>query len=444
MKSLKWSCFLSRIDRQDEELSGSVLFHSINRGVYYVPKEFMEEIDIYLSDNKLPSEEAKDAIVKLYHSGMLVDRDNNESTLTDRMRDEYYRQGIRSVFYFVPTWQCNFNCPYCIQHNTIHNQPDDQGTTMSLETARQCGKFMVEYAKQQATKELLICFYGGEPLLAPLVDLEMMKAVKELAGQDIRPDYILITNGTLIRENVILEMKAYGLNTVQITLDGPPKIHDKRRTYVNGRPSFMTIVDNIKKLHKWGLKVAVRVNIDSTNAKHITELIDILADFGIQHFAEIKFAPVDSWESSSEEIGHNASALQWFGDIYKRTVEKGFYTTFWESLCGIYGKSFFSIASDGKLYKCPSYTGIEEETVGDIYNGVNEHYYDFINRDIPSACKECRWIGICGGGCLYQKYLKSPDCNADYCISQTFESIMNAFFTYTHKQKVQSYISKSV
>ena len=318
MKSLKWSCFLSRIDRQDEELSGSVLFHSINRGVYYVPKEFMEEIDIYLSDNKLPSEEAKDAIVKLYHSGMLVDRDNNESTLTDRMRDEYYRQGIRSVFYFVPTWQCNFNCPYCIQHNTIHNQTDDQGTTMSLETARQCGKFMVEYAKQQATKELLICFYGGEPLLAPLVDLEMMKAVKELAGQDIRPDYILITNGTLIRENVILEMKAYGLNTVQITLDGPPKIHDKRRTYVNGRPSFMTIVDNIKKLHKWGLKVAVRVNIDSTNAKHITELIDILADFGIQHFAEIKFAPVDSWESSSEEIGHNASALQWFGDIYKR------------------------------------------------------------------------------------------------------------------------------
>ena len=75
---------------------------------------------------------------------------------------------------------------------------------MSLETARQCGKFMVEYAKQQATKELLICFYGGEPLLAPLVDLEMMKAVKELAGQDIRPDYILITNGTLIRENICL------------------------------------------------------------------------------------------------------------------------------------------------------------------------------------------------------------------------------------------------
>ena len=68
----------------------------------------------------------------LYHSGMLVDRDNDESTLTDRMRDEYYRQGIRSVFYFVPTWQCNFNCPYCIQHNTIHNQTDDQGTTMSL------------------------------------------------------------------------------------------------------------------------------------------------------------------------------------------------------------------------------------------------------------------------------------------------------------------------
>ena len=52
MKSLKWSCFLSRIDRQDEELSGSVLFHSINRGVYYVPKEFMEEIQKFINENE--------------------------------------------------------------------------------------------------------------------------------------------------------------------------------------------------------------------------------------------------------------------------------------------------------------------------------------------------------------------------------------------------------
>ncbi|WP_343750137.1 radical SAM protein, partial [Paraclostridium ghonii] len=113
-----------------------------------------------------------------------------------------------------------------------------------------------------------ITWYGGEPLLAKDIIAEFSKRVIEITEREgVYFSSYIVTNGYLIDDEVIQIFKDSKITGAQITIDGPPIIHNKRRILKNSSDeTFDKIVGNIKKLIAGGISnVAIRINIDKTN-----------------------------------------------------------------------------------------------------------------------------------------------------------------------------------
>ncbi|MFM6437744.1 MAG: radical SAM protein, partial [Microcystis panniformis] len=116
-----------------------------------------------------------------------------------------------------------------------------------------------------------ITLFGGEPLLAE--NRSTIEYILERAFASGKANFSAITNGT--------ELEAYQdllapdkISWLQITLDGIPQEHDKRRIYADGKGSYEKIAQNITRALDLGVRVAVRMNIDRNNVNKLPDLAD--------------------------------------------------------------------------------------------------------------------------------------------------------------------------
>lgn len=129
------------------------------------------------------------------------------------------------------TRTCNFDCGYCYQgsHAVV---PEKLSHYMSEEVISAALPWVVRWA----TRGLTLIWYGGEPLLAlPLIKKWMplyAQAFKD-AGKSIR--FTCTTNGSLLSQEVREMFDEYQVG-VLLSLDGPPYLHDKSRTYYDKDP----------------------------------------------------------------------------------------------------------------------------------------------------------------------------------------------------------------
>ena len=113
----------------------------------------------------------------------------------------------------------------------------------------------------------------GEPLLAanrPIVEYLIRRAVA-VGGADLWA----VTNAT--------ELEAYrdllgptALARLQITLDGRPDEHDRRRIDATGSGSYERIARNIDLALEHGAQVSVRLNVDRNNLESLVDVADEL------------------------------------------------------------------------------------------------------------------------------------------------------------------------
>jgi uncharacterized protein len=145
---------------------------------------------------------------------------------------------------------------------------------MSLETADriltsiQRLEETVQEGNQSATPKQFTLF-GGEPLLADNIDL--ISYIIERAASSGPSQFSAVTNGTELAAYSAL-LGPHGIRRLQITLDGPPNVHDHFRMYANGTGSFEKIARNIDLALDSGAIVNVRVNVCKENARDLHEL----------------------------------------------------------------------------------------------------------------------------------------------------------------------------
>ena len=83
----------------------------------------------------------------------------------------------------------------------------------------------------------------------------MYKKICDSNGCKLQTDFV--TNGYLLTEAMIINMKEFGTYALQITVDLNKSIHDKRRILANGEGSYDVIIDNIKKSIEAQYKVSI-------------------------------------------------------------------------------------------------------------------------------------------------------------------------------------------
>ena len=309
----------------------------------------------------------------------------------------------------APTFSCNFACPYCYEHT--------KNEFMSQEVMDAIYKEI--HSAAEAKKQIRVTWYGGEPLLAKNIIWKLSEQfLKDVKTFGTTYSAGIITNGYLIDDETIENFKKYNIIRVQITIDGPPDIHNSRRKLKNTlKPTFETILRNAKKTVDAGIHVDIRINIDKTNEERVEELLDILLDYHLEN-ALVYLGHVESATDFCQSISGTCLSTKDYAKKYvnfeRLLIKKGFNPAYYpqyprakSNSCGADSINAKVIAPDGSLYKCWHDMSYPDKSIGNIKepnnltgkNIMTEVNYMLFSPLKNEKCNECKVLPLCMGGC---------------------------------------------
>jgi MoaA/NifB/PqqE/SkfB family radical SAM enzyme len=163
------------------------------------------------------------------------------------------------------THRCNLDCKMC---NVRQYSVEESGELSKEEVLD-----LLSQAKKLGVTKLVLA--GGEPLLR--------KDVFEICGyaRNINIEPVIVSNGTLIDENIVHTMMDNFNGTISISLDGLADTHD----YLRGAGSFNKTLEGIKRIvvcqkqrNTKRIHLIVGLVITSYNYKDLIRMVELIAD----------------------------------------------------------------------------------------------------------------------------------------------------------------------
>ncbi|MFD0522934.1 radical SAM protein [Paractinoplanes durhamensis] len=226
----------------------------------------------------------------------------------------------------------------------------------------------------------------------------------------------IITNGYLLTAEVAGQLRDRGVTTAQVTVDGPPEVHDRRRPLAGGRGTFDTLLANIVAVAGL-IDVTVRVNLDRGNAGDYPRLLAILAAAGLAgrvgvHPAQVVTpagragAPSGSYRVDCLPRPEYASVEQ---EFLRQAEALGFATSAPPgpvgAPCTAVRDNELIVGSRGELYKCTETVGDPAEVVGNLLDWprAGDRLMKWLTYDPfgDEECRSCPALPVCMGGCAY-------------------------------------------
>ncbi len=395
------------IEIQQLENEDMLFYNSASNSLIVLEKNYAGILEQGVSGSFSDSRTPEEIVTTLKDNGFLIPEDIAEQGRSEiqSMLSRYSISGFGMVI--APTLDCNMACPYCFENK--RNRP-----SMTDATAEKLLEFVSQRIRTTEAKSFHVGWYGGEPLLELNRIRSLSKSFLTLAAKEnITYGAGIITNGTLLTAEAAQILREEGkVSTAQITIDGLPATHNKRRILRDGSESFDTIIENIDAVRKI-ISISVRVNVDRSNADEAKALIEYFIND--RHWEEdviFYFSPVHKSTEycqikentcfSSSEFGPVNAEL--FNHTYKlgnRRVPLQFYPRVIQSYCS--GPSVNSLVMDpeGNFCKCWEHIGDPRHFIGSLSSGLvmNEEHSRWLNYRLDSKCFACKILPICQGGC---------------------------------------------
>ncbi|MEW6456917.1 MAG: radical SAM protein [Acidobacteriota bacterium] len=155
----------------------------------------------------------------------------------------------------LPTLGCNFQCIYCYKSS--------QSNTRFM--SKEVMDAIVTYVKKTikpTTKHLSVSWYGGEPLLAMKQIEYLSSSFIDICNKNNINEYFshITTNGYLLTRKNLNTLLKFKINNLQVTIDGPEDIHNKRRVLKNGTGTYKRILTNLKYAISRNINITFRIN----------------------------------------------------------------------------------------------------------------------------------------------------------------------------------------
>ncbi len=352
----------------------------------------------------------------------LIEKNNDESKEFFYFYDSV-RYGKSSKIFsiiLIPSYACNLACPYCLQGQEKSTDRLDEKSLNSILL------FMDKYLNSHKNiDELRISLYGGEPMLNKDLLYKFCDKSNEIAIKYNCDTYFSMTsNMTLLDEKMIEYMKKYQIHT-QVSIDGTPEQHDKKRIYKNGKGTYDLIVKNLKKLNLHGLRdlITIRLNIDSSN---IEDAESIMGDF-VNYSDDVYFGFLETIKDANDSFNDCVSiesipfyVTEIFSECYKKYGIENDRLFGKKSPCSINSEGKFFIDNNLDVYKCEKIVKRKDARVGYIStdgefipNSVFFNQMTFSPQN-DEKCRECILLPMCGGGCPATKYIDYGLKNGDF------------------------------
>ncbi|MCL5261053.1 MAG: SPASM domain-containing protein, partial [Gammaproteobacteria bacterium] len=312
----------------------------------------------------------------------------------------------------------SFKFNYCYEDLTHPNK------FMQAATIDNLCKFVEAKLVSGVKDEIRVKWFGGEPLLAKEIIVDLSLRLQNLAAQyHVNYNAVLVTNGYLLDQLSAQDISQLELKTIQITLDGPERVHNIRRPRQNWDGSYAQIVANITTLMQFYSDLVIRINIDKNNAPYIHELFLDLEQRGLltkcKHF---QFAYVDTQigrytkAAVCAEANNASEIVRSYAIITANLVKHGFakyapvsYPRVIPAACDAQINNHYVINPEGYIFKCLGDVTMPERAFyhlnsAKVINTKRECELQALNLCMHKLCSECAMLPICHSGCR-AKYL---------------------------------------
>ncbi len=378
-----------------------------------------------------------DFVTVLKKRGYLFSNQQEENELLRTMLESQKKElaGAPLKTLICPTFDCNLRCTYCYQGNLR----EKVSGSLRKENIDLLFCALEEIVRKKQAPGAQIELSGGEPLLSH--NYELIDYILSLASERNYPVGI-VTNGTnLLEFRPLLEEYRDSIGNVQVTIDGPSPIHNRRRRPASRHETFDRIVKGVDLILDLAIPVVVRTNVDLDNVDYLPELAEFMADKAWnrkEHF-RARLAKVEnhgemnnrdftfseyalterieiltSGHSPMKDVFDNSRISRTLGQI--SNVLKGDYDSYRPSFyyCEAVSTGLFVFGPDGLLYPCGEAAGNPEFSIGRFVPSLEideeklSYWQDQSIAKIPE-CHECSIALLCGGGCRYEAAMRIND-----------------------------------
>ncbi len=393
-----------------------------------------------------------DVVALLKRRGYLTDlfEDEEEDYFCKVAEALHHRESTGSPAYiFMVTYDCNLRCGYCFQDHMRSNPAYSHLLRrMDRQIVDRILSGLPEIEAAHGVEDGVdihrnITFFGGEPLLASNRQIVEYIMTQMLARGPAR--FSAITNGTNLEAyEDLLDPRL--LSDLQITLDGPPQEHDRRRIYADGSGSSARIAANITMALERGVRVEVRTNVDRTNIEFLPKLAEEIVSHGWDRYSNFvaytaPIAPANdkterkttmsSWELDKrvDHMRNRDPVLHVISRPYDGLLsriqgilgqQEDVFAAFRSTFCGAHGKMYI-FDPFGDIYACWEKTGDRRIRIGHVTpeGRVESELLQstWRSRTVASnpVCRRCRFALYCGGGCAMRAMQNSGSLFTNYC-----------------------------
>lgn len=332
---------------------------------------------------------------------------------------------------FAPTYACNFACSYCYQDE----YPAPRGV-VSAEVVRA----FFDYVDQTfAGRRVYLTLFGGEPLLPTPGLRTSLELFVEMAARRALP-LSVVTNGFYLTEALPLLQRAC-LREVQVTLDGPPGVHDRRRPLAGGGGTFERVAAGVDEALRSGVPINLRAVVDGDNLQHLPALARLAQQRGWTEHPLLKtqlgrnyelhhcqadrarlLSRLELYERFAALSAEHPELLRFhrppLHGARRLASEGALPPPMFDACPGCTTEWAFDL--EGRIYPCTATVGKPGEAVGRFHpipSLDHEQVDEWEDRDVLSIpeCAQCASQLLCGGGCgavarSAHGRLHGPDC----------------------------------
>lgn len=287
------------------------------------------------------------------------------------------------------TNNCNLRCPHCRAY--MKNPKQDVEVENNV------------FREIYANHILSVNLSGGEPLLHP----EIVNFVKKLAKKNI--DVGISTNGWLYVP-FSKRLKDAGLNFIQISVDGPPDVHDKFRGYVG---AYDRAVISLQTALELGHYVQMNVTLTAYNLPYVLENIKLAEALGVHRIFFRRVVSAGLSKNNSDIFPQKDLYLSTLNTIISYKSKSSLLISVDDPIVRVMqnidlqkqtlscsaGITSLGIDSKGNIYPCiflrEKLGNVKTDSISDIWNN-SDILNKLRNRDID-GCGKCPYKIACGG-----------------------------------------------
>lgn len=340
-------------------------------------------------------------------------------------------QGCQQLILEV-TEECNLRCRYCIYGDDTKNFRNFGNKRMSFDTAKKAIDFFGEHADKE--HDLIVSFYGGEPLLNYELIVEAVDYSKRVLRN--RVSFNLTSNLTVLNRQMA-EFFAKNDFRIICSLDGDEQTHNENRILKNGTGSYEKTMAGLNLLYQCydesqrkhiGVNSVIVPPYSEERFERVNKFFDKLPYFDEQspqsvsyegrdviagdtclssNMDIVRFSKEDRYDLVKWEYGKFSEKKEkifsdmmdaGLKDIHNRRISDIPFVDSGLNACCVPGIQRLYVSVEGNFYACERIGN--SPAIGNIQDGISlervrKYYVDEYARQSKENCGRCWALQLC-------------------------------------------------